>query len=816
MNQGEMPELWKYPEQKELAACQGQEIGPACTKCPLWEKAMHPWQSGQGHIPCQFMVITDAPMYSRQDKITGPMQGLLLKRMKDYLAIVQLDIGQAFCTTALHCRPPDGVINTAPIRACADHTLQEIKAVKPQFVLLVGSTPLKQLFPKGGTITNVHGTVMERADLPGVKFLPTFNPMVLDRDITKEALFRMDLNKFAAMVKGQEQMKHQLNMVVINTDDAFQLMLQDIEASQAVAVDIECSDLNPYAPGGQVFCLGLATPQAQWILPLEYPGSPWQGQHMLQKLAIEIVAEALQGKKVAGHNFKFDNKWLMHVYGTRLPLTFDTMLAHHLLDENRQKGLKYLAKLYLNAPDYDISKESKQGKADVRQLFTYCAWDVYFTLLLYERFRVELAAQPDLARIFMHHTMKASHALEKVEARGVYINVEKYQQLSQELKERVKGLKEKLDALMPGVNWNSPMQVGKLLFGKKAEGGLGLTVIEFTDKGAPSTGEKVLKQLQGQHPVVDLLLDFRKYDKLLGTYVEGWAKYIMPDHRMYPNFNIAGTVTGRLSCDNPNLQQVPRPIPGDTINLKSVVTAPPGWVLVEVDFSQIELRIAAWIANERNMLQVFREGKVDIHSKTAQILTGKTEVSKKERQDAKPVNFGFLYGMGAKTFQDYAFTDYGVKITLEQAQEFRDKYFQAYPGLVAYHQRQRNTVRMYHQIITPLGRIRRLPDIASRDEGKAAMAERQAINTPVQSFASDLALASLIQLTDELDESQARIVGTVHDSILFEIRQDCVEQVVPQIQAVMCSPRAIKEIFGVNITVPILAEASIKPNGWGT
>jgi DNA polymerase I-like protein with 3'-5' exonuclease and polymerase domains len=211
------------------------------------------------------------------------------------------------------------------------------------------------------------------------------------------------------------------------------------------------------------------------------------------------------------------------------------------------------------------------------------------------------------------------------------------------ISDKVCQLQKELDAYAPGVNWRSPPQVAKLMFSPVSDGGLGLKPSVLTKTGKPSTGDEVLKSLSGKHPLIDLKIKYNKYAKLQSAFIQGWEKYIVPSGRMYPSYEITGTVTGRLSCSKPNLQQVPR-----TKAIRSLITAPDGYTLVSGDFSQIELRLAAMVAKEQTMLKIFNTPSGDIHTETAKIITGKETITKDDRTKAKGVNFASYTEWGLK------------------------------------------------------------------------------------------------------------------------------------------------------------------------
>jgi len=233
------------------------------------------------------------------------------------------------------------------------------------------------------------------------------------------------------------------------------------------------------------------------------------------------------------------------------------------------------------------------------------------------------------------------------------------------------------------------------------------------------------------------------------------------------------------------------------------------------DYSQIELRIAAMLANDNAMLDQYSKGE-DIHLNTAVKMTSKApdQITKEERKKAKAVNFGMVYGMGAKKFVKYSFESYEVRITLEEAEAARNLFFKGYPKLIPWHNRQRRLAHRYKAVRSPLGRLRHLPDITSADEMVRQEAERQAINSPVQSTASDLMLASLVQLHKILPQKHIKIVGTVHDSLLFEVNEDYVDKYAPVVKEVMEDLDRVKHTFGADITVPIIVDIEYGSH-WG-
>lgn len=311
----------------------------------------------------------------------------------------------------------------------------------------------------------------------------------------------------------------------------------------------------------------------------------------------------------------------------------------------------------------------------------------------------------------------------------------------------------------------------------------------------------------GEYPYIDDLLRARKLGKDVG-YLKSWREKSDDRGYLHPTFKPAHVATGRLSSENPNAQQVSR-------HLKECFPAPDGWWFVQADYAQVELRIAAMLARERNMIEAFTRGD-DLHTIMAAIINGidPSEVTKAQRQAAKAVNFGFLYGMGARKFVDYAFDEYGIIFTIDEAKRIRRLFFETWPRLGEWHEEQRITAHTQGYVRSPLGRRRRLPDLRSDLNGKVAAAERQAINAPVQSFASDMMLLAIITL-DQQPSEHRRGVGTVHDSGLYYIREGHLKEELAAIGDAMLHP-PVKRLFGCEITVPLEVEFEIGRSWGGT
>ena len=812
---------------------------PDCTDCRLYETAEYVCLLGTGPTTADVMIVGEAPGH-REDDSGTPFVGKAGQLLRKTLREVGLDDDEIFITNAVSCRPPDNRTPTrAEIKACSKWLEYQIESVKPMFVLLLGNTALQSALGQKG-ITKLRGRPIKQE---GITYLPAFHPAAILRDPGKQEAFEADIRMFRDLVQGREKKVKGFNPVAVDTIDQFEAMLNDLEGT--VSFDIETNGLYPWAEGATITAIGFGTKTTQWSLPLDHPTHrPWK-KHKWRKQLVRRIGRKLKDCKLVAHNGKFDCLWMLVHYGVRWPLDFDTMLAHYILDENTRHGLKHLSTVYYGAENYDLDPT----KAPWEEMYIYHCWDLYYTRRLRFTLGRKLKQDPAVQGIFRLLVMPCSEMFLDAEYNGVHIDMDSFEGADEYLTERIATAKaslikcgEDLGYDWSGVNWRSPKQLAKILFEDLDVTVLNRSKDDFTKTGNPSTNESVLKRVD--HPIAGPLLDLRGANQQFSFFIKGWRPYLDGD-LLHPSFKIHGAVTGRPSCEHPNLQQVPR-----DSRIRSLVTAPDGWQQVEADLSQVELRIAAELSGDERMLETFMTGK-DIHwqtaireiarhgdmpelvMSTAKTITGeeldysssiqvlidrghkaamKADSKWKEiRKKAKAINFGFLYGMWHKKFKIYARDNYGIEVTEQQAKESRAAYFDLYRGLLPWHRRQIKFVREHGYVTTLTGRKRRLPAaLAKRDSWERKQAERQAINSPVQGFAAEWNLMAAVQLRDEYSRREVKIVGTVHDAILFRVRDEMTEEVVRRLLKIMERP-AILDKLDVKLRVPILAEASIGP-----
>jgi len=768
-----------------------------CKLCPLHAEAEHVCLMGDGKRKAEIMIVGEAPG-AREDEshraFVGQAGKLLNQMLREHAGINR---SECYITNVAKCRPPENRTPTrTEIKTCVEaYLLAEIEKVAPKWVLVLGNAALQGVIGKSG-ITKHRGT---RFEFPDFTVMASFHPAAVLRNPRYGSELQADLERFGKLVRG-ESGAPTTKVRIVRTASQLRWLAKKLRTVKAFSYDIETTSLQDYRPDSQIVSIAFTWTEGESaFVPIYHGQTPWKEPQKVLEFLAPVLAESPASK--AAHNGKFDARWLS-TFGAPVTQTFDTMLAAHMLDENRAKGLKPLSQLFLGADAYDLGDELKDAASvPLRRLASYNAKDTDYTFRLAKVFAKELRGEPRIARVFKHLMMPASNALVDIERRGMQIDWERWIDRNAAAKAKRKYLEDHMKnqyvkkSKREKINFNSPIQVAEWLFGD-----MDLDIIEETKTGNPSTKESVLLQLAKEHRVAEVLLKWRKWNKYLNTYLEPWMKWADEDRAIHPTYKLFGTVTGRLSCTDPNLQQVPRePF------IRGILGARPGHVFVEADYSQIELRIAAMLAHEKRMLRMFAEGK-DMHLNTAVDVTGKApdQIEKEERKKAKAVNFGFLYGMFPEKFVIYARDNYGVDVTLAEAEAFRRKFFEAYPALLQWHDRQKRLAHRYKRVSSPIGRVRHLPDIDSSTPTVRMEAERQAINSPVQSLASDFTLLAMILLA----EMGFLILGLVHDALLFEIPEDEVDVRLPIIKEVM-ENLPLQELFELDVTVPIEVELKV-------
>lgn len=772
-----------------------------------------------------------------------------LNEMHTYLSRAGFDLPQVAFTSAIKCRTWELSPSRTDVKTCKKYLIEEVGFIKPEIIICLGNEALQSATGKSGIMKH-RGVTYEGPH--GVKTIATISPAMVHRNPGQKAGFEADLHYIAAVLEGRDLESEHTPSDFRVADDKTSLkeMIRDIRNARGVSFDIESTGFDEFAQDSRIVCIAFTllgddsgALGTTWALPLCHPESPWEKQwRKVLRLVGQCVTEC---KKRIAHNGKFDSRWLRRFGWSKIDLTFDTMLAAHTLNENRPKGLKPLAQSILGAPPWAIDTKDLLSEP-LDKVLKYCGLDTFHAARLYFHFREQfkLPENAKKALLFARLIMPAANEFIAVELAGVWVDRPKLMTNWRIAEAELEAINEKLREYVPDdhpfvkvyrdgtvdpeVNINfgpsnflrwfifEHLKLPVLARGKTKDNG---------DPGSPSLAENVMLTLHGLHPAIDLLLERSKWYKYTTAFFSAYADQLDENDRIHTTFKVTGTVTGRLSSGKPdvekvtsrkqvrgvNLQQVPR----DTF-VRGIFGAPPGYTFVEFDYSQIELRIAAHLAQEKTMLALYQQG-ADIHMAMAMRLTGKpkSQVSVHERKMAKAVNFGFLYGMGWRKFIGTAFSNYQLLVGEEDARAARTAFFNQFPDLIPWHAKQRRLVHKYKRVETPFGRVRHLPDIDSEDQGVCAEAERQAINSPVQGFASDLALLSFVLGSQEMRKRglKAHAIGTVHDAVNWEVPNYELATVLPIIKNTM-ENLPLQRLFGIRLDIPIIADCKVGTR-WG-
>jgi DNA polymerase I len=589
----------------------------------------------------------------------------------------------------------------------------------------------------------------------------------------------------------------------ISTWDRFDHWFNRIQGAQLVALDTETTSLSEL----QAQLVGISLSVAPWAgayIPLahRYAGAPDQLPIVEVLERLKPYLESASHHKL-GQHIKYDR----HVFANHgievKGYVHDTMLQSYVLEVHKPHGLTSLAERYLGRKGVNFEDLCGKGvnqicfdQVDVEKASHYACEDADQTMHVHEVLWPRLQAEPGLLAVYGLE-IASSEALYRIERNGVLIDGPLLASQSLELGARIQVLESEAHALAGEVfNLSSPKQIGELFFGK-----LGLPVVKKTATGAPSTDEEVLEKLAEDFPLPAKILEYRGLSKLKGTYTDKLAQLTNPGTgRVHTHYGQAIAVTGRLSSQDPNLQNIPvRTAEGRRI--REAFIAAPGHFIASADYSQIELRIMAHLSDDDALLYAFKEG-LDVHRATAAEVfgIGVDQVSAEQRRYAKVINFGLIYGMSA----------FGLARNLgignSEAKAYIDRYFARYPGVKHYMDSTRARAKADGYVETVMGRRLYLPEINSPNGPRRSGAERAAINAPMQGTAADLIKLSMVAVQNALDSkgSGTRMIMQVHDELVFEVPKQEVEWLKVEIPRLMAGVASLK--------VPLIAEIGVGPN----
>jgi DNA polymerase I len=580
--------------------------------------------------------------------------------------------------------------------------------------------------------------------------------------------------------------------------DQLDAWLARVAMAELTALDTETDSLDPMCARIVGISLAVEPGRAAYV-PLAH-----EGPDVPTQLPLDEVLQRLKpwledpARPKLGQNIKYDTHVLANHGIAVQGYAHDTLLQSYVLEAHRRHALEALAERHLGRRG--LSYEDLCGKGAhqipfaqvaVDRATEYSGEDSEMALHVHQVLWPRLLAAPRLREVYERIELPTSRVLGRIERHGVLIDAAVLARQSQQLAERMAALEQEAYGIAgQPFNLGSPKQIGEILFGK-----LGLPVKKKTASGAPSTNEDVLQELAADYPLPARILEHRSLAKLKGTYTDKLPLMVNPaTGRVHTNYAQAVAVTGRLSSNEPNLQNIPiRTAEGRRV--REAFVAPPGHVLMSADYSQIELRIMAHISEDPGLLHAFAEG-LDVHRATASEVFGVPlgEVTSEQRRYAKVINFGLIYGMGAFGLAS------NLGIEQKAARDYIDRYFQRFAGVKRYMDDTRVQAREQGFVETVFGRRLWLPDINAGSGPLRAGAERQAINAPMQGTAADLIKLAMIAVQQAIDDEgrATRMILQVHDELVLEVpdaERDWAREALPRLMAGVAA-----------LKVPLLAE----------
>jgi DNA polymerase-1 len=544
--------------------------------------------------------------------------------------------------------------------------------------------------------------------------------------------------------------KHDYHLV--DTEADLQKLFERLSREKEVGLDTETTDISPLL--AHLVGVGFAVePGEAWYVPLN--------GELGKKRVVEALRNFFTNAKCGffGHNFKYDYHILKNLNFPIHKIAFDTLLASYLLDpQNRRHGLDDLAldkfkrvKIPIESLIGKGKKEISMRDVPVEKVKEYCCEDIDYTTRLKELFQGELKERK-LDRLLYDIELPLLSILAEMERTGIYLDVEELKIENEKLTRELNQVRQRIfEQSGEEFNLNSPKQLSEVLYQK-----LGLK------SGSASTSADVLEEISDDHPIVREILNYRTLEKLRSTYAEALPHAVNPvTGRIHCTFKQSVAATGRLSCQDPNLQNIPT-----HSSIRACFKAKEGYSFLGADYSQIELRLLAHFSEDPELTRAFKTGR-DIHVHTASLIFGvsESEVTSHMRKAAKTVNFGIVYGQTAFGLSKQ------LAIPVREAAEFIKKYFERYPGVQQYLEHCRAEVRKTGYSRTLTGRQRPIPEIHNKNPSIRAAAERLAINTPLQGTAADLIKIAMIEIDRVIQERklEGKMILQIHDELIFEI-----------------------------------------------
>ncbi|MFC4893017.1 DNA polymerase I [Pseudofrancisella aestuarii] len=641
-----------------------------------------------------------------------------------------------------------------------------------------------------------------KCDLNVPLSLETLKRKQVDKEYLQEAFKRYEFNSLLKEFEVKDTPKKEVvkSYKTILLEEDLDRLVEKLSTVEVFAFDTETDSLDTKEAAlvGMSFCYEEGN--AAYI-PLQhrYLGVP-------QQLSLDFVLDKLKpifandSKKIA-HNFKFDEK-VLSKYGIQICGDIhDTMIMAYVLKSTGRHDMDSLSKENLEIEPIPYTSIAGTGKKqqtldciEIEIVSEYAAEDADITFRLCNHFLEKLKKEDVLYKLYKDVEMPLLLILNEMEKLGVKIDVEKLEQQSYDLQSKIDELEKECFILCDQeFNLSSPVQLREILFEK-----MNLPAVKKTSGGQASTSEEVLQQLAEEYEVARLIMEYRHLSKLKNTYAEKLPKMVDSNSRVHTSYNQTGTVTGRLSSSDPNLQNIPIRSPQGR-KIREAFVAEEGFYIVAADYSQIELRIMADLSKDKNLLKAFNQG-LDIHIATAAetLDIDIKEVTSEQRRRAKAVNFGLIYGMSAFGLAKQ------LEVSRSEAQNYIDIYFNRYPAVKEYMQQAKDFAKKNGYVETILGRRLYLPEINSRNVPQRNAAERAAINAPMQGTAADIIKKAMIAVKKDLVSKynqDIRMIMQVHDELVFEVRKEKAETLALEIKNIMEQVVTLSVPLEVNVDI---------------
>ena len=737
----------------------------------------------------------------KENVINFTEQGLMSKA----LATINLEVPVEFDEEELKAKEPNvpalmALFEELEFRTFAKRFLEDYKSKQST---LDGPSTLRPFGPSTGSGTagspSLRGTKPSREVTEGSQQPDLFSTEVPSPSGQFDLFNQGDNNGLLEFSDkdSAKTVKHDYKLV--ETEEEIKALVELLSKQKQFVFDTETTNIDVYLADLVGVSFAIKAHEA-WYLPM-----PANREECQKKL--ELLRPLFEDESIIkiGQNLKYDISMLAQ-YGISVRgKMFDTMLAHYLLEPEQRHNMDYLAEVYLNyitIPIEDLIGKGRQQKTmrevPLELVKEYAAEDADITLQLYEKL-IPLLKENGVEKLFYEIEMPLVPVLSRMEANGVKIDTENLHQISEEFGREIHKIEEEIYELA-GTPFNiaSPKQLGEILFEK-------LKIDEKAKKtktGQYATGEEVLQKLLHKHPIIQKILDYRSLTKLKSTYLDALPALVNPkDGLIHTSYNQAVTATGRLSSNNPNLQNIPvRTEKGREIR-RAFVPRSEAYTLLAADYSQIELRIIAHLSQDPAMVADFNLGH-DIHAATAAKVfhVPMDQVTKEQRSRAKAVNFGIIYGMSAFGLAER------MELSRSEAADIIKKYFEEYAGIKEYMNRSIALARERGYAETILGRRRYLRDINSANSVVRGFAERNAINAPIQGSSADMIKIAMIGIHQELErlKMQSKMILQVHDELVFDAHLDELNELKSIVEN--------KMVNALPLSVPVIVEMNTGSN----